>query len=148
VKDLLSNVGSGGGAAAAGPAAGAAAGGDAPAAAEEKKEEEGMTRISALHSNHAANPYENLDMLTKNSQLRKSRTRIWVSVSSTKVPESPPFPLRTTTTNDTAPTIFPLFSQLHGSWGLLYTIRCGVKEAISGCLGEMKNLDYSSHSLI
>jgi hypothetical protein len=81
---MLLNVGSGGGAAAAGaPAAGgAAAGGAAPE--EEKKEEakeEGEFRTEIMRS-----------VRKKNSELtsvcviqrRKSRTRTWASVSSTK----------------------------------------------------------------
>lgn len=86
MKDLLSNVGSGGGAAAAAP--GATAGGAAAAdeAKEEEKKEEGQlffprcrtvtTGAAILSGMLDANPW---------LQRRRSRTRIWVSVSSTRV---------------------------------------------------------------
>ena len=85
VKDLLLNVGSGGGAA---PAAGAASGGaagaaeaDAPAA--EEKKEEG----ASAHTNIQVRPRTWLT----NQQRRRSQTRTWASVSSTKRTTSLPF---------------------------------------------------------
>ena len=76
VKDMLLNVGSGGGAAAAAPAAGGAGGAAGEAPAEEKKEEkeEGTSQKSLIfHS-----------LMTISLQRRKSRTRTWASVSSTR----------------------------------------------------------------
>jgi hypothetical protein len=75
VKDLLLNVGSGGGAAAApaaGGAGGAAAGGDAAAPEEEK--EEG----ASFHTTYQQRTF------TNSAQRRRSQTRTWASVSSTK----------------------------------------------------------------
>lgn len=98
IKDMLVNVGSGGGAAA--PAAGgaaAAAGGDA-APAEEAKEEgtshalRKNTNLHMIFSEHPVPPLltsshpaiENKTGLLTTLQRRRSPTRIWVSVSSTK----------------------------------------------------------------
>lgn len=86
VKELLSAVGSGGGAAA--PAAGGAAAAEGGAAAEEAKEEakkeEGEYFISykrTLDFHGSLYALDANDLLQK----RKSRTRTWVSVSSTKL---------------------------------------------------------------
>lgn len=76
VKEMLTNVGSGGGAAAAAPAAGgAAAGGAAEAAAPaEEAKEEGTFQLFRF----------GFSRLTTILQKRKSPTRTWDSVSSTK----------------------------------------------------------------
>jgi hypothetical protein len=73
VKDLLLNVGSGGGAAAAGPSTGGApaAGG---AVAEEKVEEKVEGKLNPVPLEYCANHIS--------LQIRKSRTRTWVSVFS------------------------------------------------------------------
>ena len=80
MKDLLSSVGSGGGAAA--PAAGgaaAAAGGAVEEAKEEAKEEgELLPRVFGLQGRRYARIANNP------LQRRRSRTRTWASVSSTK----------------------------------------------------------------
>jgi hypothetical protein len=86
VKELLSAVGSGGGAAApaAGGAAAAAAGG---AAAEEEKKEEAKEE-GELESPFPAQCFFSVtpDILTTRClQRRRSPTRTWVSVSSTKM---------------------------------------------------------------
>jgi hypothetical protein len=81
VKDLLLNVGSGGGAApAAGGAGGAAASGDAAAEEKAEEKEEGMS--------HTVAPFE--DILTC-AQRRRSPTRTWALVCSTKGLPSPRF---------------------------------------------------------
>jgi hypothetical protein len=82
VKDLLTNVGSGGGAAAPAAAGGApgAAGGDA-APAEEEKKEEGLS-IPSLINVSCTSCFADTILL----QRRRSPTRTWVSVSSTKQP--------------------------------------------------------------
>lgn len=78
VKDLLSNVGSGGGAAApAAGGAGAAAGGAAAEETKEEAKEEGEFP-SACRARWCVCVANNL------LQRRRSRTRTWVSVSSTK----------------------------------------------------------------
>jgi hypothetical protein len=74
VKDLLLNVGSGGGAAPA-AAGGAAAGGDAPAAEEAKEEKEEGTLYQLLYQRIFT------DIVP---QRRKSQTKTWASVCSTK----------------------------------------------------------------
>lgn len=76
MKDLLSNVGSGGGAAAAPAAGGAAAGGAAAAeeTKEEAKEEGEFCFVLATRSKKT----------NKVPQRRRSPTRTWASVSSTK----------------------------------------------------------------
>jgi hypothetical protein len=78
---MLSNVGSGGGAAAAPAAGGAVAGGgDAAEEAKEEEKEEGTLRGSrALQLRR-----ELFELTEFPLQRRKSRTRTWVSVFSTK----------------------------------------------------------------
>ena len=81
VKDMLLNVGSGGGAAAAAPtggASGAAATAEAPAEKEEEKKEEG--RIAHIFGVSVLKR----EILTYVLQRRKSPTRIWGSVFSTR----------------------------------------------------------------
>ncbi|KAJ9607512.1 hypothetical protein H2200_007590 [Cladophialophora chaetospira] len=93
VKDLLLNVGSGGGAAAAAPAAGGAASGGGAAAAEETKEEE--KEEGTFATKILGTPHKGRDTNSLYLQRRKSPTRIWVSVSSTKRPPHLDFvPLR------------------------------------------------------
>ena len=82
VKDMLLNVGSGGGAAAAAPTGGATGGTttttDAPAEKEEEKKEEGKI----AHMFAVSTPRR--EILTYLLQRRKSRTRTWASVYSTR----------------------------------------------------------------
>ena len=81
VKDMLLNVGSGGGAAAAAPtggASGGAAAADAPVEKEEEKKEEGRTILIL------AAIVLGREILTNLPQRRKSPTRTWASVFSTK----------------------------------------------------------------
>ena len=80
VKDLLLNVGSGGGAAPAAGGAGGAAGGEAAAEEKAEEKEEGTSHRVALSEN----------MLTC-AQRRRSPTRTWALVCSTKRISSPRF---------------------------------------------------------
>lgn len=86
MKDLLTAVSAGGGAAAA-PAAGGAAAAAEGAAAEEAKEEkeEGECFLPLLRRCGRAGRRSAAQMANKPLQRRRSRTRTWVSVSSTKV---------------------------------------------------------------
>ena len=81
MKDLLLNVGSGGGAAAAAPAAGGAATAGGAAAADEPAEEE-KKEEGKQDSNDAR-------IQLTHSQKRKSQTRTWASVYSTRQHLSP-----------------------------------------------------------
>lgn len=85
---MLLNVGSGGGAAAA-PAAGGAAGGAAAAAEEAPKEEEKKEEGTFGHQSTDFGPRKDKGLLTypATPQRRKSPTRTWASVCSTKRPE-------------------------------------------------------------
>ena len=79
---MLLNVGSGGGAAAAAPtggASGATAAADASAEKEEEKKEEGRIALTFASS------VPGQKMLTYLLQRRKSPTRIWASVYSTRL---------------------------------------------------------------
>lgn len=91
------NVGSGGGAAAAAPAAGgAAAGGAADAAPAEEAKEEGAYSLSKFANAGIGCVRKEITVTNVFLQRRKSPTRTWVSVSSTKRSISflPLFPLR------------------------------------------------------
>ena len=85
VKDMLMNVGSGGGAAAAAPAggAGAAAGGAAEEAPKEAEKEEGEF-MNLIYLRACAVLEDEVLMSLCELQRRRSQTRTWASVSSTK----------------------------------------------------------------
>lgn len=118
MKELLSNVGSGGGAAAAaGPGAAAGGAGGAAEEAKEEEKEEGMFNTSLYAQPHLPRYYANF-------QSREGRVRRGHGLRS--------FRLNSFRDGNYSPSLCTFTAW---SWVSIHQW-CGVKEAISGCLGQ------------